>query len=222
VGLGHHPRIRAGSRLGLHPEGRQLPRLRSSGHDPRHQFRLQWRPAHGHAHNLRSPERRARGQGLGQQPLHPHGRGQPARDPHPRRPLHHGRGGTRSAPGRRGPDVLVHGFQGRRLAPDRRAPTRRSDWRCVSRLSRPARPTGTHAHYTDAPCSSAPTRASGCGESLPRPGVRSGTGSGVDWAVMAPKRHRRHRAGDPRAAQPHRTRRCPARFVAGTRPRTDL
>ena len=54
---------------GLHPEGRQLPRLRAAGHEPRHELRLQRRPADGHADHVRRPERRARGEGLGEQPV---------------------------------------------------------------------------------------------------------------------------------------------------------
>ena len=42
---------------------------RAAGHEPRHELRLQRRPADGHADHVRRPERRARGEGLGEQPV---------------------------------------------------------------------------------------------------------------------------------------------------------
>ena len=117
VGLGQRPRLQPGARLGLRAEGRRLPRLRGARHDPRHQLRLQRRPAHGHADHLRRAERRAREQGLGQQPLHPADRRQPAGDAHPRRALHPRRGGEGRAAGGRGSHLLVHRLEGGRPHP---------------------------------------------------------------------------------------------------------
>ena len=60
------PRLRAGAGIGVHPEGRELRGGRPARHDARDVLRLQRRPADGHADHLRRPERRARGEGLGE------------------------------------------------------------------------------------------------------------------------------------------------------------
>ena len=116
--LGLDPRLRPGSGLRLHPEGRQLPGERAARLHPRHELRLQRRPAHGHADHLRRPERGARGQGLGEQPVPAADRQQPRRDADPRRALHprRGRGGRKAGRGRS--ELLTDGVQGGHLALD--------------------------------------------------------------------------------------------------------
>ena len=185
VGLGHRPRVQPGARLRLHPEGRGLPRLRRARHDARHELRLQRRPAHGHADHVRRAERRARVQGLGQQPLHPADRRQSARDAHPRRALHPRRRGRRRPPRRRRPDLLVHGVQGRRLAADQARHRRGARPRPVPPGDRGRRRRlGLHAHvhrraaagargHRQAP---ARARAGGRAGARPRPGGRRGPG----------------------------------------------
>ena len=164
------------------------------GHDARHELRLQRRPAHGHADHLRRAERRARVQGLGQQPLHPADRREPAGDADPRRALHPRRGGEGRAARGRGPDVLVDGGEGRRLGADQARHRRGVRPRPVPPgRGRRRWPTGTScARSRTRRCSCARTPASGCAPTSWRrgeardPGPAAGVGLGEYGARRRP------------------------------------
>ena len=195
------------------------------GHDTRHELRLQRRPPHGHAHHLRRAERRARVQGLGEQPLHPADRRQPAGDAHPRRALH---------PRRRRDAARAWSSSTRRSRPRPRrrtpgcrsspAPTRRSASPSVARSWKTARPTGTScARSRTRRCSCAPTRASVCAPpSWPagRPGTRARPPASASASTDAERAAGRHGAGGHDSGPGWRTacRRCPTTATScGTR-----
>ena len=164
-------------------------------------------------------------QGLGQQPLHPARRRQPAGDAHPRRALHPRRGGEGRAAGGGRPDVLVDGGQGGRLGADqarhRRGPRPRplppGDRGRQGRL-------GLHAHVHGRAAARAHRhrQAAARGRAGPRRGPGPGPGRG-----RRPRRVRRQgaaRRAPRRRSSPRRScrtgcRRCRTTATSpGTRP----